>query len=316
MISIETKDMDEAVGAVGSVYCPHELHVDPRARALATRLQADAGGGLPLVNLEYGARVQVDAGSLNGLTLVMHSTRGTGTVRQRGHESRWSGGHTVVVSGNQSTQFEFDPMFAQSSLRLDPVEIRTHCEQVTGLSLDGDVLFDLTRFSPEMESMWSQVLALAFQRAGLPPTGAEYLKKLALDLLVYRCGHNYSHLFASKTRSIPRLAKEAIALIDSLEDHELLTVTDVAARLSVSVRSLERAFSEALDTGPAQYLRGLRLDRVRRQIESAPRGTSITDLAVAHGFYHPGRFAKYYRDRYGESPSSTLARLSIGAPAS
>ncbi|MER5670697.1 helix-turn-helix transcriptional regulator [Pseudonocardia alni] len=312
MIRVETNDVDEAIGAVQRVYCPHELSLDPRARTIATRLHAQDGQGPAQVSLEYGARVRIDAGNLDGITLVMHSTRGVGRVRQRRDHVEWSGGHTVVVSGNHATGFEFDPMFAQTSLRLDPVAVRAHCEQVVGAPLENEVRFTLKRFSPEMQNLWSQVLALSYQRGALPATSLEYLNKLVLDLLVQRCPHNYSHLVQRGGRAVPRLARTATELIHSLPDHELVTVAEVAARLGVSTRSLERAFRDSYGTEPSRYLRDRRLDRVRRQLENPAPGTSVTDLAAAHGFYHLGRFAKYYRERFGETPSATLGRSAGG----
>ena len=37
-------------------------------------------------------------------------------------------------------------------------------------------------------------------------------------------------------------------------------------------------------------------------------GTTVTDLALAHGFGHLGRFAVEYREAFGESPSVSLGR--------
>jgi transcriptional regulator GlxA family with amidase domain len=51
---------------------------------------------------------------------------------------------------------------------------------------------------------------------------------------------------------------------------------------------------------------------VRRQLEGATPGTSVADVAAAYGFYNPGRFAKYYRERYGELPSATVAAATAG----
>lgn len=308
MISVETRDIGEAIAAVKEVYCAHQLTVDRRASSVDTRLRADTDHGLAQVSLKYGARVKVDAGNLNQITLVMHSTGGVASVRQRGEQITWSGGQTVVVSGNNATQFEFDPMFEQTSIRLDPTAIRAYCEQLAGVSLDGEVYFALEHFSPEMRTLWSQVLALSFQRRSLPSSSVDYLNKLVLDLLVNRCPHNYTHLLERDVRAVPRLAAEAAELIDSSAEHEIVTVAGIAAGLGVSARSIERAFRETYDMTPGEYIRNRRLDQVRRLLETAPRGSSVIDLAAAYGFFHAGRFARYYRERYGESPSTTLGR--------
>ncbi|YCK79939.1 AraC family transcriptional regulator (plasmid) [Arthrobacter sp. D3-18] len=308
MINVSTTDPDEAIKAVSGVYCPHQLMLDRRATTVSTRLRADVSHSFAQVGLEYGARADVDADDLDNLILVMHAVRGTGSVRQQDQELQWKAGQTVTVSGGRPTRFSFDAIFAQSSLRLDPLDVKSHCEKLLGVSLDHDVRFELQHFSPELEALWSQILTMSSQRGVLPPSGLGYLQQLAMDLLLYSHPHNYSHLFGTAERRIEGLASEAIALIDSLPEYEVLHVADIAVRMRVSARSLERAFREALGVGPAQYLRTKRLDRVRRLLEESDRGTSVTDIAAAHGFYHPGRFAQYYRERFGELPSATIAR--------
>jgi len=36
----------------------------------------------------------------------------------------------------------------------------------------------------------------------------------------------------------------------------------------------------------------------------------VTDVALEHGFVHMGRFAGYYKQRFGCSPSATLRQPS------
>ena len=40
--------------------------------------------------------------------------------------------------------------------------------------------------------------------------------------------------------------------------------------------------------------------------------TAVTEVALACGFEHLGRFSTRYRDRFGESPSETLRRARGG----
>ena len=41
---------------------------------------------------------------------------------------------------------------------------------------------------------------------------------------------------------------------------------------------------------------------------TSPVRATVTEIAYRHGFYHPERFAKYYRQLFGEHPSVTLKR--------
>ena len=87
------------------------------------------------------------------------------------------------------------------------------------------------------------------------------------------------------------------------------SVAELCAAYGVKRRSLNRAFQNALDMGPATYLRRVRLNGARRALRqrSAP-STTVTDVALEFGFWHLGRFAEQYNRLFGESPHETLCR--------
>jgi AraC family ethanolamine operon transcriptional activator len=90
---------------------------------------------------------------------------------------------------------------------------------------------------------------------------------------------------------------------------ETVQIADLCRALRVSRRTLQRAFTETLGMGPARYLTLKRLAAVRAALRQAdPVATTVTDTAIQHGFWELGRFAKEYRQTFGESPSETLIR--------
>jgi AraC family ethanolamine operon transcriptional activator len=48
----------------------------------------------------------------------------------------------------------------------------------------------------------------------------------------------------------------------------------------------------------------------RRLAEAVVTTTSVTEVAMANGFWELGRFAAEYRSLFGETPSMTLRRAS------
>lgn len=86
-----------------------------------------------------------------------------------------------------------------------------------------------------------------------------------------------------------------------------ISQADLVACSGVSLRTLQSAFKRHLGTGPMSYLRNLRLDRVRGELERASSNdTVIGDIAARWGFYHLSHFTAAYRRRFGELPSQTL----------
>ena len=59
-----------------------------------------------------------------------------------------------------------------------------------------------------------------------------------------------------------------------------------------------------------RYLRQVRLDRAHDDLAQA-HGT-VADIAYHWGFTNLGRFARAYRDRFGEFPAATLDRPPAG----
>jgi len=119
-------------------------------------------------------------------------------------------------------------------------------------------------------------------------------------------------LAPSHAAAVVRRAEE---LAESPGDRPLW-VGDLCSGCGVPRRTLNHAFQQVLGMGPATYLRRLRLNKVRRLLRQ-PNGSgeprSVTEIALDHGFWHPGRFSSQYRELFGESPRQT--RPTIGGRA-
>lgn len=88
---------------------------------------------------------------------------------------------------------------------------------------------------------------------------------------------------------------------------EAITLADIARHANASRRTLTKAFNEGLGLSPMNYLKLLRLNRVRQTLCRPERHASlVVDAANANGFWHMGQFASDYRRLFGELPSDTV----------
>jgi AraC-like DNA-binding protein len=87
-----------------------------------------------------------------------------------------------------------------------------------------------------------------------------------------------------------------------------IVLADIADAAGVSTRCLESAFRRHWRTTPVTHLRNVRLDTARRMLTQPSDGTSVTNVALAAGFSHLGRFSQEYSRRFGELPSESLRR--------
>lgn len=84
-----------------------------------------------------------------------------------------------------------------------------------------------------------------------------------------------------------------------------LSVADVAARIGVSVRSLQLAFRRIVGATPHSVIKRARLDRARDLLTAGSVG-SVQQAADNLGFSNVARFSAEYRTAFGETPLTTL----------
>ena len=90
---------------------------------------------------------------------------------------------------------------------------------------------------------------------------------------------------------------------------EQITLADLVAVSNTSVSSLLRAFRIHRNMSPMKYVKQIRLESTQRALLAARTGvTTVTEVAMDHGFFQLGRFSADYRRVFGELPSQTLGR--------
>lgn len=78
--------------------------------------------------------------------------------------------------------------------------------------------------------------------------------------------------------------------------------------LCVSQRKLHGAFKAIVGVSPSAYLKTRRLVLARRALQAGDGAQALVkSVALSHGFWHLGYFARDYRGLFGEFPSQTLA---------
>ena len=108
------------------------------------------------------------------------------------------------------------------------------------------------------------------------------------------------------TRTQPTALRRATEFIHE-NAHRDITLSDIAASVNLTPRSVQYTFRRHLGTTPLEYLRRVRLDRAHRELQAAdPRVDTVMAIAGRWGFTHPGRFSSVYKRAFGTPPSETL----------
>lgn len=109
----------------------------------------------------------------------------------------------------------------------------------------------------------------------------------------------------------PRLSRAVRDAMRFVHEHATthITVADVAAAVQLSPRSLQKRFQAEIGQSPGTFLRAVRLEGVRRDLQEAsgaPDRRTIAEIAERWQFSNAGRMAAAFRAAYGIAPSSAL----------
>jgi AraC-like DNA-binding protein len=307
---MRTRDLEQAIDAVSRVYCPHAVEVSAPRRDIEVRLEVTRSTSQPLVELSYAAPVEIDAGYFPRLFLMMHCAEGSAAATQGDARAEWRKGQTLPFSAGHDTRLRFDADFEQKGVRLDVDRLETLCARWIGRPLDEPLRFALQPFSRDLERVWQRTFHYLWSKeeGGLPLTGAarRAFDEFLLTLLLQYHPHNYSEDIAAEVPTlVPGLVRRAERyMADNAKAP--ITVSDVAAHLGVSIRSLQAGFRQWRGTQPHLVLRDIRLRCAREDLRLGE--ASVTEVAMRYGFANLGRFSGYYRSAFGEHPSTTRRR--------
>ena len=104
----------------------------------------------------------------------------------------------------------------------------------------------------------------------------------------------------------PLTLRLAVAFIHENAQQDI-GLSDIAAAINVTPRSVQYIFRRHLGSTPLEYLRRVRLDRAHRDLQLAdPAVDTVMAIAGRWRFSHAGRFSIAYREAFGHPPSRTL----------
>lgn len=84
-----------------------------------------------------------------------------------------------------------------------------------------------------------------------------------------------------------------------------LRVKDIAEKLAMSERQLQRKVKDTTSLSPIEYLRRFRLDKAKQLLENGKASGFVT---YEVGFSSQSYFCKCFKERYSVSPSEVLHR--------
>ena len=307
-------DVDEASDRLSGVYNTNRLRLAGSARAFNMRLCRSQFGRLGLATLSFGTEVEIEQAGDRPFVLVTTQISGFSRVTTPDGTAEGGRGFVVVDSAGQSVRKRFSSDSERCNVPVDQALIDAKCASLLDRPLDRPL-----RFSPfdanngQAQRRWIGMLQMLLGYVGNSrPAVADpiihHLEEAVLLHLLLEHEHTYSEALRNPRASLaPRHVKRAEEFIRS-HSREALSLETIAAAVGCSVRSLSEGFRQARGTTPMNFLLQVRLEGVRADLVADQGWRSVSDVALAWGFNHLGRFATVYRRHFGESPSDTRRR--------
>ncbi len=305
--------LDEATDLVRAAICPHRLRVNEPPRKSMVFLSSLDLGACGLTSLKYGFDVDIDTGCIEDTYLVKWTLAGEGQL--------WSGDRTAITSPRsiviteptERTKIRMTAQCQHLTVRVSrralmetlAAKLKRAPRKALQFNLEIPMDSDFARAWCELVAHICHISATAPAALASEGVRRQYSRTL-MEILLSAAPHTHSD-------SMNEPANRATAwhvgrARDYVHDHlaEGISIGDMAARVGVTPRTLQNGFRKAFNLTPAEYIRRARVDALHRALLAADGSAGVTNLMMNVGIVNFGRYAQYYREQIGVSPSTTL----------
>jgi AraC-like DNA-binding protein len=313
--SYATTSLEESREAIAAHYYDMRLEVAGRPTEFETRLSVVELGALTVGDIRFGTEMRMTFAE-PGVYHVAVPFGGRFSV-QEGHGSVELATERRALVFDPARDIRIDKWSADClalTVKIDKAAVLRQLELLLGRSLRHP-----PRFEPYMDVSrgpglsWMRLATWNLLERDVPlgllsnPMIRGRLEQTLLEGMLLATDHTFrAELETPPPPMRPASVKRVMDAVQELPA-EPYDANRLAAIAQVSLRTLQEAFRRNVGMSPMAYVQEVRLQRVHRQLRAAAPGTTtVTDVAHTWGFVHLGRFARRYRERFGESPSQTL----------
>lgn len=308
-------DLEQVRNLVSSNIKSHQLSQVSAKQTLNTRVRYVQFGQVGLSRLGYGADVHIEPEHLGGFYLIQIPQYGTARVRCGAQVIDSNPGIATLLNPNEDVDMVWHANNESLMLKIERTLVEQNARALGFNIGPGGVVFParlLAHTQPSWQIMMRYVLDCARNAPHIlsAPLIVSQLEQLAVSTLLSL--HPPLQDAAPHLRQGQLLPRHLKKVEHYLQDHAHLPITleDLSVESGVSARTLQQAFRSYYGLSPMQYLKQVRLDKLRNELLGSDGArVSLADLAMRWGFAHQGRFSAEYRQRFGEAPSATLRRL-------
>lgn len=309
---IRTRKLEEARELIGLALSPHRLDITSNAQRFEARHNQIRLNQISLNVLSYGADVTIDPGVRGDFYLFQLPLRGTALLNSNGEHAQLDTHTMGVLLPRARTTMAWSSDCVMLMVHVPSKLLHQRLPAARGQAC---LPFPLTQslHHPAVSAWWNALVDMTrnLDRHGEQwltlPTAQSAMESFLLSGVSLLHNTELDKQMAGQQKSKQALQR-ALDFIHA-QGHRSLKLHELAEVACVSPRTLEHIFHSRFGMSPLTYGRCMRLDQVHQTLLSmAATGqvASVTQIALQNGFIHMGRFAAYYKARFGCAPSDTL----------
>ena len=298
---------EEAAQVMNQEWSAHDIVPSVRRTGSASIHIRDLTPDVSVSTFSFGTGIRVQPRARADVLLMHMPLRGSARVRMEHGEALVQPGSWGVLHPPRIRHVDYSDDHEMLVLRLPMALLHTRLEDLLGAPLRKPLAFlPVVTQGDAGWASWAPLHAALGQlqqhRHAQPVLAA--LAEAAAAALLTGWPHSYTdELLQPRPPLAPRHVRRAEAFMRE-HAHQPLTSGRIAQHVGVSVRTLFDGFVAFRSMTPVQFLRRLRLDGTRADLQQG--AGSVAEIALRWGFCHSGRFALGYRQRFGELPAQTL----------
>ncbi len=274
-------------------------------------------GQVAIHALHYGAAIRIGVRPEENTFLLLILLKGSGTVKQEGHITHINDHTAYVFNPKVPAVLELSREQINFTIKIPMFAFRELLERESGRALLSELEFLTyvpdTQIGAKGLRSFTEFLCNEIDKGNqnitLPLIEKQY-EQTILGLVLTELPHNYNEFMGLEP------LEPAPDYVRRVEKHiaenfsRSINLSELAECAAISVRALQNGFRRFRNTTPMEYLRDYRLNMSRQKLENTrDSDLNITEIATSCGFSHLSKFAKCYRQRFGETPSETRKKI-------
>lgn len=314
--TLRTKDADVARAHLQSALTAHDMILQRSRKGLEFIHSQISPGSVTFGILGYGADVEINNPQIPDFYLLQLTLAGSCHIRSRGWEAELSPGSLFVMNPMVPYQKIWSADCRQFQIKIPTAVLQRYYRNEANDHVARELHFCSTpvlddRLSDPIVRLIGGLFADLRDPHGLWQSRSvlrQMESTLISAVLRFVPNDQSSRMAEGLSPAVPGYVRRAEEFIRA-NLSEVHNLAEVAQNVGVSARTLQEGFRRFRGTTPAAFVREARLEYARRELLGAAASRlGVTQIALASGFGHLGRFAGLYESRFGEAPSATLRR--------